>query len=232
MPSRARSAVRAQLVTRAAALPVHLPRAPAPDVLRHGDGQLRAPDHEYPSHLELRLTATDAGGLSNTTSVRLDPQTVDLTFGSNPAGLTLAVGSTSQPTPFTRTAILGSTLSISAPSPQASGGTAYEFVSWSDGGAQTHNVVAERPARTSRPTGEPGGPVISQVDARAGPGRVTITWTTDVPADSRSRSVRVGGGRFRAARRRSTARWDITSHSIKISTNRSHHRAVIRPLEP
>ena len=30
----------------------------------------------------------------------------------------------------------------------------------------------------------PGGPVISQVVARAGPGRVTITWTTDVPADS------------------------------------------------
>ena len=86
-------------------------------------GSFVAPDHEYPSHLELRLTATDPGGLSTTTSVQLDPRTVDLTFGSSPAGLTLAVGSTSQPTPFTRTAILGSTLSVSAPSPQASGGT-------------------------------------------------------------------------------------------------------------
>ena len=47
-------------------------------------GSFVAPDHEYPSHLELRLTATDAGGLSNTTSVQLDPQTVDLTFGSSP----------------------------------------------------------------------------------------------------------------------------------------------------
>jgi Purple acid Phosphatase, N-terminal domain len=28
------------------------------------------------------------------------------------------------------------------------------------------------------------GPVISQPVARTGPGRVTITWTTDVPADS------------------------------------------------
>ena len=105
-------------------------------------GSFVAPDHEYPSHLELRLTATDPGGLSNTTTRELDPQTVDLTFGSNPAGLTLAVGSTSQPTPFTRTAILGSTLSVSAPSPQASGGTVYEFVGWSDGGAQTHTIVA------------------------------------------------------------------------------------------
>ena len=105
-------------------------------------GSFVAPDHEYPSYLELRLTATDSGGLKNTTSVRLDPRTVDLTFGSQPAGLTLAVGSTSQPTPFTRTAILGSTLSISATSPQASGGTSYEFVDWSDSGAQTHNIVA------------------------------------------------------------------------------------------
>ena len=105
-------------------------------------GSFVAPDHDYPSYLELRLTATDSGGLKNTTSVRLDPRTVDLAFGSQPAGLTLAVGSTSQPTPFTRTAILGSTLSISAPSPQASGGTSYEFVDWSDSGAQTHNIVA------------------------------------------------------------------------------------------
>jgi len=29
-----------------------------------------------------------------------------------------------------------------------------------------------------------GGPVITQLNARPGPGRVTITWTTDVPADS------------------------------------------------
>jgi glucose/arabinose dehydrogenase len=148
-------------------------------------GSFVAPDHEYPSHLELRLTATDPGGLSTTTSLQLDPQTVDLTFRSSPAGLTLAVGSTSQPTPFTRTAILGSTLSLSAPSPQASGGTAYEFVSWSDGGAQTHNVVANAAGSYDAAYRvRLGGPVITQVAARAGPGRVTITWRTDVPADS------------------------------------------------
>ncbi len=90
-------------------------------------GSFVAPDHEYPAHLELRLTATDSGGLSHTSIVRLDPQTVDLTFQSSPTGLLLAVGSTSQPTPFTRTAIMGGSLSISAPSPQATGGTTYEF---------------------------------------------------------------------------------------------------------
>ena len=148
-------------------------------------GSFVAPDHEHPSHLELRLTATDAGGLTNTASLRLDPQTVDLSFQSTPTGLTLAVGSTSQLTPFTRTAILGSTLSISAPSPQASGGTTYEFVGWSDGGAQTHNIVANAAESYVATYQERvAGPVISQVAARPGPGRATITWKTDIPADS------------------------------------------------
>ncbi|MBW3603585.1 MAG: PKD domain-containing protein [Actinobacteria bacterium] len=32
-----------------------------------------APDHDYPSYLELRLTATDSGGLSDTASLELQP---------------------------------------------------------------------------------------------------------------------------------------------------------------
>lgn len=148
-------------------------------------GGFVAPDHEYPARLELRLTATDPGGLSNTASVQLQPKTVTLSFQSSPSGLALAVGSASEPTPFTRTAILGSTLSVSAPSPQASGGTTYEFVRWSDSGAQTHNIVAAASSSYSATYQvRTGGPVISNVVARPGPGRVTITWSTDVAADS------------------------------------------------
>jgi uncharacterized repeat protein (TIGR01451 family) len=101
-----------------------------------------APDHEYPSYLELRLTATDAGGLTDTKSLRLDPRTVDLTFQSSPSGLQLVVGSFTGATPFTRTLIEGSNNTISAPSPQTLGGTDYTWASWSDGGAQSHNVIA------------------------------------------------------------------------------------------
>ena len=100
-----------------------------------------APDHDIGSYLEIKLTVTDAGGLTNTTSVLLQPHTVDLTFHSAPSGLQLAVGSSSTPTPFTRTVILGSTNSVSAASPQAVGGTTYRFVSWSDGGAQSHTMT-------------------------------------------------------------------------------------------
>ena len=105
-------------------------------------GSFSAPDHEYPSYLELELTATDAGGLSATTKVRLDPKTVVLSFSSSPSGLQLSVNASSSATPFTRTVIVGSTNSVSATSPQTLGGTTYSFTSWSDGGAQSHNVVA------------------------------------------------------------------------------------------
>ncbi len=108
-------------------------------------GSFVAPDHEYPSHLELQLTARDSSGLTDTKSVLVFPQTVLLSFQTNPTGLQLAVGSTSQAAPFTRTVILGSTNTISGTTPQTLNGTAYTFVSWSDAGAQSHNVVANAP---------------------------------------------------------------------------------------
>jgi len=101
-----------------------------------------APGHDYPAYLELRLTAIDAGGLPDTETVRLDPKTVDLTFESNPSGLDLTVGSDTDTTPFTRTVIVGSTNTITAPSPQTGFGSTWEWVSWSDGGAATHEITA------------------------------------------------------------------------------------------
>ena len=105
-------------------------------------GSFTTPDHEHPSYLELKLTATDAGGLATTTTLRLDPQTVVLSFASSPSGLQLAVNAATQATPFTRTVIVGSQNSVSAPSPQSQSGTSYLYSSWSDGGAQTHTLAA------------------------------------------------------------------------------------------
>jgi glucose/arabinose dehydrogenase/regulation of enolase protein 1 (concanavalin A-like superfamily) len=105
-------------------------------------GSFSAPDHEYPSHLELKLTVTDSGGLKNTKSIQLDPQTVVLTFDSKPSGLNLSFNNTSARTPFSQTVIVESSSSISAPSPQDWGGQIYGFISWSDGAAQNHNITA------------------------------------------------------------------------------------------
>jgi hypothetical protein len=110
------------------------------------NGSFTAPDHEYPSHLELQLTATDSGGLQATTSVLLYPQTVSLTFATSPSGLQLVVNGTGGVAPFARTVITGSTNTISAVTPQTANGVNYAFSSWSDGGAQSHNLTANASA--------------------------------------------------------------------------------------
>ncbi|HLE13224.1 MAG TPA: PKD domain-containing protein, partial [Anaerolineales bacterium] len=121
---------------------------PIQDFVGVANGSFTAPDHEYPAYLELRLTATDSGGLQDTKTVRLDPRTVVLTFQTNPGGLQLVVGGTSQKASFSRTVIIGSRNSISATSPQVKSKSTYRFVSWSDGGAQTHDIIAPAAATT------------------------------------------------------------------------------------
>jgi glucose/arabinose dehydrogenase len=142
-------------------------------------GSFNAPDHDYPSYLELQLTATDSGGLSSTTSVNLHPKTVDLTFNSSPSGLSLVVGSSASTTPFTRTVIINSSNSISATTPQTLNGTTYAFVSWSDSGAATHNILAPATATTYTATygnGQP--PVNTTAPSLSGPTREGRTLST------------------------------------------------------
>jgi uncharacterized repeat protein (TIGR01451 family) len=115
-------------------------------------GSFAAPDHEYPSHLELRLTATDSGGLSAVASVSLFPKTVGLTIESNPVGLVVSLNLGSAPTPFTRTVIVGSSNSVAASPTQTLNGTVYDFDSWSDGGARSHQIVAPAAPTTYRAT--------------------------------------------------------------------------------
>jgi glucose/arabinose dehydrogenase len=105
-------------------------------------GSFNAPDHEYPSWLEIQLTVKDSDGLSNTQSVRLDPNTVKLTLASETPGVQLAMGGAAGTAPLTRDVIVGSVNSLAAPSPQTINGVPYYFAGWSDGGAQGHNVTA------------------------------------------------------------------------------------------
>ena len=152
-------------------------------------GSIWAPDHEYPSHLEFRLRATDSAGATHTDSVLVQPQTVTLTFASQPAGAQLTVGPTTQTAPFTRTVIVGSSNSISAPSPQTIAGAQYQFSSWSDGGAQSHQITAPTQATTYTATftrvGDATPPTISNVRVtNINHRRATIRWTTNEPATS------------------------------------------------
>ena len=54
----------------------------------------------------------------------------------------LTAGTTTAPAPFVRTFIVGGQVGVDAPSPQGAFPDVWEYSSWSDGGAQSHMVVA------------------------------------------------------------------------------------------
>jgi glucose/arabinose dehydrogenase/PKD repeat protein len=111
-------------------------------------GTVAAPDHPYPSYLELQLTATDSGGLSGTTSIRLDPQVAPITVDSNPSGATIYVDGQPETTPFTGDEIVNSTLTLQAVSPQTISGQSMTFATWSDAGAASHTTTTPSSAAT------------------------------------------------------------------------------------
>jgi glucose/arabinose dehydrogenase len=116
-----------------------------------------APDHQYPSHLELTLTVTDSGGLTDTETVSLDPNTVHLTAASSPPGRTVALNGNVAPAPLTATVIANSNNSVSASSPQSDGTATFFFEGWSDGGGQSHNLSAGTADSTLTATFRPDG---------------------------------------------------------------------------
>jgi glucose/arabinose dehydrogenase/PKD repeat protein len=103
-------------------------------------GTLIAPDHDYPSHIDLTLTATDSRGLAVTKTVTLNPRTVELKFASDPAGVTLTAGLLTQPAPFALTAIEGSHITLAAPETVEFEGAAHPWLGWSDGGDRVHSI--------------------------------------------------------------------------------------------
>jgi glucose/arabinose dehydrogenase len=137
-------------------------------------GTFVAPDHEYPSWLELRLTATDSDGLTDVKSVRLDPKTADVTLASSPAGLKVSAFDQTVTAPLKRTIIVGGGMGIAAPSPQVLGDRPYVFGSWSDGGTAAHNITAPDAATTytatflPRPDLARGRPVKVSTTQKAG----------------------------------------------------------------
>jgi hypothetical protein len=105
------------------------------------------------------LTVTDSAGLTFTTYRDVAPKSAQLTITSNPAGAPLTLDGQSLATAFTQS-LVGATRTLSAPLSTTINGVLYTFVSWSDGGAATHDITvpADRhdlhrhlPARRIRP---------------------------------------------------------------------------------
>ena len=104
-------------------------------------------DFDGGTNYEIILTVTDSDGLQHRNSVFIDPELVNVTFNSVPTGLTLSIGGIDQTAPVSREALVGFSYTISAPN-QPSGGNQYNFLAWSDGGAQNHTITVPPGGRT------------------------------------------------------------------------------------
>ena len=161
-------------------------------------GSIVAPDHEYPSHLELQLTARDASGLTRTVTRRLDPRTVALTLAVQPGGRrpdasarrwrprrSRATSSSARPTPSRR------------PRRSTLGGVPYAFASWSDGGAapprdrrRTRRRPTPRPTRRRDPSGSPARTSWARTRARRLPAGAEV-YRTIAAVDGLATRLRV-----------------------------------------
>jgi glucose/arabinose dehydrogenase len=86
------------------------------------------------------LTVRDSSGQTHDSHRDVLPRTANLTLATSPAGLQVGLDGQPTSTPFTFPSVVGIVRALSAPATQTSGGTTYEFVSWSDGGAASHNI--------------------------------------------------------------------------------------------
>jgi len=88
----------------------------------------------------ITLVATDMGGLKDTTYVEIFPRKVDMTFTTNPAGLSITLDGQPLSTPAIVNGVIGIGRTLGAESLQVVSGKAWKFVNWSDGGNQIHSI--------------------------------------------------------------------------------------------
>ena len=149
-----------------------------------GSGQYILPDWEYPVYLEVELTATDASSLQNSQVFQVNPQLVTLSVDTNPPGLAVDINGRPKTSPVNQLVVVSSLNTISSPSPQVVGSTTYEFVSWSDGGAQSHSIVIGAQNESYTATFRPVATGAAVYRVNAGGSEITGTpgWETDTKA--------------------------------------------------
>ena len=138
----------------------------------------------------IRLTVTDSGGLSNTTTRDITPRVGTLRLRTMPTGLGVLVDGAPQMTPYTFSSVVGMRREIGVTTPQTVNGRTYVFDTWSDGGADRHfiNTPSGNTTYTANfheVTADTTPPAISSVNATGVTSSdATIAWTTNEAADT------------------------------------------------
>ena len=181
--------------------------------------------HDFSGNTRYRvsLTVTDSTGLTDTKSVVVVPSKVNLTFGTVPAGATLYLDGIARTTPFVYDTLIGFQHTVEARN-QTSGGNNYTFASWSDGGAQTHTVVAPATAQTYTATYNvaplPSGPItfVQQTSATPQTPQTSQAVSYTLPQATGNLNVVVVG-------------WDnVTSNVSAVTDSAGNAYAVAAPV--
>jgi glucose/arabinose dehydrogenase len=114
------------------------------------------------------LTVRDSGGRAHTVQRDIQPRKVRLTLTTSPPGLELRLDGQPVTTPASFDSVVGIKRRIGAPTPQALGAKSYEWASWSDGGAQAHDVATPAANTVYTATYRTIGPVACVVSAWTG----------------------------------------------------------------
>ncbi|MBM2819124.1 MAG: carbohydrate-binding protein [Nitrosarchaeum sp.] len=87
------------------------------------------------------LKVTNSIGISQTTTRDVTPNKSTITLASNIPGLQVNLDGQPKTTPTAVLGVVGMTRQLQALSLQTMSGTTFQFESWSDGGAATHNII-------------------------------------------------------------------------------------------
>ncbi len=90
---------------------------------------------------EFTLEVTDSDGISRSDTVVIRPDKVDLSFATSPAGIPVFIDGLPQDAPFSYDTLIGFQHVIAVPFTHCMNGQEQTFVSWSDGGADTHQIT-------------------------------------------------------------------------------------------
>jgi glucose/arabinose dehydrogenase len=92
-------------------------------------------------YYRIELTVTDSNGQTSVATRDIHPRTANITLATNPSGLQLTLDGQPVTTPYTFTGVVGFLRSIGVTTPYTFTGVTYDFTSWSDNGAATHNIT-------------------------------------------------------------------------------------------
>ena len=106
------------------------------------------------------LTVTDSAGLSQTSFVDVRPLTSVIRIESNVANAQLTLDGSPITAPYTFTGVEGIIRTLGVVTPQTSGGSTYDFVSWSDGGQASHEIATPQNDTTFTALFQPAAPAV------------------------------------------------------------------------